>query len=80
MVDAPASVSVSRSAAGTPRTPLNIAKKKKKNTTSAVNAMCWNAPIPIHRMNSGTSVIFGSANSASIGPMISRATTRESPA
>ena len=30
-------------------------------------------------MNSGTSVIFGSANSASIGPMISRATVREAP-
>ena len=36
--------------------------------------------MPIHRMNSGTSVIFGRANSASIGPMISRATVREAPA
>ena len=32
--------------------------------------MCCSAPMPIHRMNSGTSVIFGSANSASIGPMM----------
>ena len=31
-------------------------------------------------MNSGTSVIFGSANSASIGAMISRAVLREAPA